>query len=211
MVYVRTQAWQKLAFRALRRWENEYESERLRRVASRWFDLAVGMYSYGCFDPDRFPPGTRIGRYCSIARSATAFDTDHPADCAILHPASYHPGFGVVSDWGIEPEPLTIGDDVWIGHNATILASAKRVGRGAVIAAGAVVTNPVAPYTIVAGVPAKPLRLRFPENRIKAVEESGWWNCNILELKELLNADPAWLTRCDDAVPRVLPGLGKAA
>ena len=169
-----------LAFRALRRRESEFESARLRRVAKRWIDLQVGLYSYGCFDPDRFPPGTRIGRYCSIARSATTFDTDHPSDCAILHQVSYHPGFGAVSDWGISPEPLTIGDDVWIGHNATVIASARSICRGAVIAAGAVVTHPVAPYTIVAGVPAKPLRLRFPESRIREVEKSGWWLFNLL-------------------------------
>ncbi len=141
MGYVRTQAWQKLAFRALRRWENEFDSRCLRNVAARWFDLQVGMYSYGCFDPDRFPPGTKIGRYSSIARSTSAFDTDHPSGAAILHPVAYHPGFGVVSDWGITPEPLTIGDDVWIGHNATILASAKEIGRGAIIAAGTVMTS----------------------------------------------------------------------
>ena len=192
MVYVRTQAWQKLAFRVLRRRENEFTSERLRRVARRWFDLDVGMYSYGCFDPDRFPPGTRIGRYCSFARSAAAFDTDHPVDRPILHPAAYHPGFGIVEDWQIEAAPLEIGDDVWIGHNATILAGARRVGRGAIIAAGAVVTEPVANYTIVAGVPAKPVRQRFNPEYIMAVEKSQWWNFNLLELRDFITDNREW-------------------
>lgn len=193
MVYVRTQAWQKLAFRVLRRRENEFTSERLRRVARRWFDLDIGMYSYGCFDPDRFPPGTRIGRYCSIARSVAAFDTNHPVDRPILHPAAYHPGFGIVDDWQVEAAPLEIGDDVWIGHNATILASARRLGRGAVIAAGAVVTKPVAPYTMVAGVPARMVRQRFGPKHIMAVENSQWWNLNLLELREFITQNPEWM------------------
>lgn len=194
MVYVRTQALQKLIFRALRRRENEFTSTRLRRVARRWFDLEVGMYSYGCFDPDRFPPGTRIGRYCSFARSAVAFDTDHPVDRPILHPAAYHPGFGVVDGWQVTPDALEIGDDVWLGHNATILASAKRIGRGAVIAAGAVVTREVEPYTIVAGVPAAPVRARFHQQRIEEIEQTKWWELNLLELRAFLSENPDWAT-----------------
>ena len=186
MAYVRTQAWQKLAFRALRRWEDEFTSERLRSTARRWFDLDVGMYSYGCFDPDRFPPGTRIGRYCSFARTAASFQTDHPVDQPILHPVAYHPGFGVVGGESERPEPLVVEDDVWLGHNAVILASAKKIGRGAVVAAGAVVTRDVEPYTIVAGMPARPLRKRIAEHQISEVEASGWWNYNLLELRDFL-------------------------
>lgn len=197
MVYVRTQAWQKLAFRVLRRRENEFTSERLRRFASRWFDLEVGMYSYGCFDPDRFPPGTRIGRYCSFARSAAAFDTDHPVDQPILHPAAYHPGFGVVDEWQVAPAPLTIADDVWMGHNATILASAKNIGRGAIIAAGAVVNRPVPAYAVVAGVPAKIVRMRFSSAHIMEVERSEWWQFNLLELKEFMASNKHWLNGGD--------------
>lgn len=202
MVYVRTQAWRKLAFRALRRWESEYTSQHLRRAARRWFDLEVGMYSYGCFDPDRFPPGTRIGRYCSFARSAASFNTDHPVGQPILHPAAYHPGFGAVNDWRIAVAPLTIGDDVWIGHNATILASAVEIGRGAVIAAGAVVRSPVAPYTIVAGVPARPIRQRFGAERIAAIEKSRWWECNLLELRDFIAANPGLFESAGGARPR---------
>jgi len=193
MVQVRTQAWQKLAFRVLRRLESEYTSDRLRRAARGWFDLEIGLYSYGCFDPDRFLPGTRIGRYCSIARSAAAFDTHHPSESAILHPASYHPGFGVVDEWKVSTRPLEIGDDVWIGHNATILAGAGRIGRGAIIAAGAVVTRPVEHYKIVAGVPARLMRRRFEPERIAQVEWSRWWELNLLELKDYIAENPGFL------------------
>jgi virginiamycin A acetyltransferase len=194
MVQVRTQAWKKLAFRALRRMESEYTSERLRRLARAWFDIDIGLYSYGCFDPDRFPPGTVIGRYCSIARSAATFDSDHPPGNAILHPVAYHPGFGAVDEWRIDPAPKVIEDDVWIGHNAVLLAGATKIGRGAIIAAGAVVTKPVERYAVVAGVPAKKVRARFSDARASEIEASGWWMFNSLELKEFFVSHPNWLS-----------------
>jgi virginiamycin A acetyltransferase len=194
MVRVRTQAWKKLAFCVLRRWENEHTSARLRRIFADWFGVEVGAYSYGCFDPDRFPSGTKIGRYCSFARSATAFDTDHPASHAILHPASYHPGFGVVQEWGIQSNPLVIGDDVWLGHNVTILAGTGSIGRGAIVAAGAVVTQPIARYMVVAGVPAKSIRARFDADRIAEIEASTWWTLDLQGLRAVFSADPPWLS-----------------
>lgn len=66
----------------------------------------------------------------------------------------------------IEHKPIIIEDDVWIGARATILGGVT-IGRGAIVAAGAVVTKDVAPYTIVVGVPAKPLRERFDKETIK--------------------------------------------
>ncbi len=68
----------------------------------------------------------------------------------------------------IEHKPIVIEDDVWIGARATILGGVT-IGRGAIVAAGAVVTKSVPPFTIVAGVPAKPLKIRFDEATIKKV------------------------------------------
>ena len=70
---------------------------------------------------------------------------------------------------------MIIGHDVWIGHGAIILPG-RTIGNGAVIAAGAVVTKDVAPYTIVAGVAAKPVKLRFPEKLANALQELAWWD-----------------------------------
>lgn len=69
---------------------------------------------------------------------------------------------------------ISIGNDVWIGGRA-ILMRGIHIGDGAVIGAGAVVTRDVEPYTIVAGVPAKPLRKRFSEDIIAKLEELQWW------------------------------------
>ena len=70
--------------------------------------------------------------------------------------------------------PSTIGNDVWIGHGATVLPGVK-VGDGAVIGAGAVVSRDVAPYTIVGGVPARLIRQRFPEMSRHAWA-LAWWD-----------------------------------
>jgi virginiamycin A acetyltransferase len=192
MAAVKTHKAHKLAFKLLRLTHDQFTSQRLRQVYRNWFGVDVGLYSYGCFDPTRFPPGTRFGRYCSIANTATSFDTNHPTAAAIQHPVAYHPGFGVVDTWRIAPAPLTVEDDVWLGHNVTVLAGTGHIGRGAVVAAGAVVREPVAPYMIVAGTPARPIRLRFGPDRIAAIEASRWWELEPPALKALLATHPDW-------------------
>jgi phosphonate metabolism protein (transferase hexapeptide repeat family) len=70
---------------------------------------------------------------------------------------------------------VVIGHDVWIGHGATLLPGVT-VGNGAVIGAGAVVSKDVAPYTIVGGVPAKPIRERFPKEIGERMDKLAWWD-----------------------------------
>ena len=70
---------------------------------------------------------------------------------------------------------IVIGNDVWIGYEAVILAGVT-VGDGAVIAARAVVTKDVPPYTIVGGVPARPIRRRFPEETVNQLLRLRWWD-----------------------------------
>jgi virginiamycin A acetyltransferase len=69
----------------------------------------------------------------------------------------------------------TIGDDVWIGHQAFIMPGVT-IGSGAIIGAGSVVTKDVPPYTIVAGNPAKLIRKRFDEDTINALLDIQWWH-----------------------------------
>ena len=69
---------------------------------------------------------------------------------------------------------IVIGNDVWIGGRATILRGVT-IGDGAVVGAGAVVTRDVEPYTVVGGVPARPIKKRFPEPVIDKLEELCWW------------------------------------
>ncbi len=81
--------------------------------------------------------------------------------------------------------PVTIGNDVWIGVRVIILGGVK-IGNGAVIGAGSVVTRDVPPYAVVAGAPARLIRYRFEEPVIRRLEELQWWNKSEEELRQLL-------------------------
>ena len=76
-------------------------------------------------------------------------------------------------------------NDVWVGANVTIMPGCKKIGNGAIIGGGSVVTHDVPPYAIVAGNPAKILRYRFDEDIIKKLEESKWWELELDELKKI--------------------------
>jgi virginiamycin A acetyltransferase len=141
----------------------------------------VGLYSYGCFDQWRMPGPIVVGRYCSIASSVRSALTTHPV--------LYERKFGVVDRDIHYDDPLVIGDDVWIGHNAMILPGCKAIGRGAVIGAGAVVTKDVPAYAIVAGNPAHKLRDRFDPDMVAALEASRWWELEPADLRALLRQD----------------------
>lgn len=173
----------------------EMESERLRRRFRERYGVEVGLYSYGCFDPRRIPAGTTIGRYCSFAPTAHIFNADHGLGFLSLHPYLYNPACGVVERETISRHACRVGDDVWVGHNATVLASVRRIGRGAVIAAGAVVTRDVDPYAIVAGVPATTRRLRFDPATIERIEASRWWELDRDRLRALIRDDPDFVYR----------------
>ena len=80
-------------------------------------------------------------------------------------------------------QDVMIEEDVWIGSNVVIL-SGVRIGRGAVIAAGAVVTKNVEPYSVVGGIPAKKIKMRFSDNSIKKLEISKWWTWNIEQIRK---------------------------
>jgi acetyltransferase-like isoleucine patch superfamily enzyme len=79
------------------------------------------------------------------------------------------------ADGSLQSRPLVIGCDVWIGYRATILGPVT-IGHGAVIGAGAVVTSDVPPYAIVAGNPARVLRMRFPPNVVERFLKIAWWD-----------------------------------
>lgn len=179
---------EKLRIRWLRR--NEYDSAALRAHFARRWQVEVGAYTYGCFDPWRFPRRTRIGRYCSIAKTARVLDSNHPFDAITTHPFLYEARFGIVQADRIDPPWLIIEDDVWLSHNVTIAPGCKFIGRGAIIGAGAVVTRDVPAYTIVAGMPAKPLRPRFDAVTIAHVEASRWWELDRAGLAALVARDP---------------------
>jgi phosphonate metabolism protein (transferase hexapeptide repeat family) len=125
---------------------------------------------------------TTVGKFVNIAAMVRIGPTDHPMERASQHHFLYRSA----NYWEDEPEDAAffaaraarrtvIGHDVWIGHGA-IVKPEVTVGDGAVIAAGAVVTRDVPAYAIVAGVPAAPLRFRFPPEVIAGLQRLAWWN-----------------------------------
>jgi acetyltransferase-like isoleucine patch superfamily enzyme len=126
-----------------------------------------------------------IGRYCSLATGVEIGDGDHPVDWLSTHPFQYGEAW-VANRWSKLPEPppypkrslkprTLIGHDVWIGANALIMRGV-RIGHGAIVAAGAVVSKDVPPYAIVGGVPAKLIRYRFDPATVRALLRLGWWD-----------------------------------
>lgn len=178
----------KIWLRLLRR--NEFDSARLRSYFSREYGVEVGMYSYGCFDPTRIPRGTKVGRYCSFSSTSIVFNGNHGVDFLSTHPYLYNVNLGMVSNESIVRTACEIEDDVWLGHGSVILPSVKVVGRGAIIAAGAVVTKDVPRYAVVAGNPAKVVKYRFNEELIKEIEKLQWWCWNKEKFLEVLRKDP---------------------
>jgi hypothetical protein len=136
---------------------------------------------------------TSIGKFGNVASDARLGPTNHPIDRPTAHHFTYRAamyGLGEdddsVFDWRAD-QPVDVGHDVWIGHGATVLPDVT-VGNGAVVAAGAVVVDDVPPYTVVAGVPAEPVRRRFPEAVAARIEATEWWHWDHETLAERLDA-----------------------
>lgn len=166
---------------------DEYYSLTIRKILSKYHHRQVGLYSAGASllleaFPSR-PPGVTIGRYTSITPSVRAFNADHPTDWKSTHAFFYNPALGYVKRDLLERTKLTIGNDVWIGHNAILLPSVSMIGDGAVIAAGSVVFQNVPPYAVVGGCPARLIRYRFSREAIERLQASKWWEKSIDELK----------------------------
>jgi phosphonate metabolism protein (transferase hexapeptide repeat family) len=147
---------------------------------SRIAHAEFGDYSY-C---DRLADiaNTTVGRFANIAAMVRIGPTDHPMAQASQHHFLYRSA----SYWPDEPDDAAffarrrarrtvIGHDSWIGHAAVVRPDVT-VGHGAVVGAGAVVTRDVAPYMIVAGVPAVPLRPRLPEAVSQRMLALAWWD-----------------------------------
>jgi virginiamycin A acetyltransferase len=158
-----------------------------------YIKYSVGKYTYGAPIVKDWHQGStlKIGNFCSIAENVNILlGGNHPTDWISSFP------FGVVFDDFKErhysqPEKLSkgdviIGDDVWIGINATIL-SGVTIGDGAIIAAHSNVTKNVEPYAIVGGNPAKLIKKRFSDEAISKLLVIKWWNWEIDKIKDNLD------------------------
>ena len=162
------------------------------------YDLNQERYNMGAFSylgenvMIKNEKETTIGKYCSVSHQVCIGLSQHPLNCLTTHgficqEKCYSinnlltvPTENVVDFSKEAMPPVMIGNDVWIGYRAMIMDGVK-IGDGAVIAAGAIVTKDVEPYTIVGGVPAKPIGKRFSdlpngeELRTKLLE-LRWWD-----------------------------------
>lgn len=167
-------------------------SKSLRQIMAEVHDVEIGAHSYGCFDPVRFPPGIRVGRYVSIGPNVVAYRRNHPMDRLSLHPYFYRPGLGAGEHADVETAPLEIGAGSWVGANAVILPGCRRIGRGAVVAAGAVLTRNVPDCAVVGGNPARLIRYRFSAEGIAAAEATRWWLKSPDELSDMPRIAEPW-------------------
>lgn len=148
----------------------------IRRIFSLYHGIEIGMYSgKSMFTLGNFQKGTKVGRYCSIYDSVRAFDANHPMNTKSTHAFFYNPDLGYVDKDLLKRTRLTIGSDVWMGHNVILLPAVTSIGHGAVIGAGSVVHQDVPPYSVVVGNPARIIRYRFTPKKIKELLEEKWW------------------------------------
>lgn len=153
-------------------------------------EVEMGDYSYVVNDADL--AYSRIGKFTSIAAMTRINPGNHPMERASQAHFTYRAS-AYFDDAQDEEEffawrrahAVRIGHDVWIGHGAIVLPG-RSIGDGAVIAAGAVVTKDVAPYTIVAGVPGRPVRQRFRAAIAARIIALGWWDWDHVRLRAAL-------------------------
>lgn len=166
----------------------------------------VGRYTYG-YEAllSEYPLAVKIGRFCSINNTARIWN-NHSIDVVTTHPFLDHRLFfsreekeirqAMVNKYGRhhnnaafedsairDNEPIVIGNDVWIGANVIILPGVN-IGDGAILAAGAVITKDVEPYSVVGGIPAKKIKYRFGKKLVDAFLRIKWWEWEINRIED---------------------------
>jgi len=153
-------------------------------------EIVLDDYSYIVNDADA--AYTTFGKFCSIAAMVRINPGNHP----MHRPSQSHFTYRSASYFPEEADDaeffqwrrahaVTIGHDVWIGHGAIVLPG-RNIGNGAVVAAGAVVTKDVPAYAIVAGNPARQVRLRFAPAIAERLQRLAWWNWSHEHLRRAL-------------------------
>lgn len=135
-----------------------------------------------------------IGAYCSLAPHIHVAPGEHYTNFISTHPVLFNPSWrkklnieekeSYIKNIKKTEVKTIIGNDVWIGLNCIIMRGVK-IGDGAVIAAGSVVTKDVPPYAIVGGTPAKIIKYRFNKAEIKLLLKQKWWNKPLNSIDEM--------------------------
>ena len=153
-------------------------------------ECSFGDYSYVVNDSDIIY--ATIGKFCSIAAHTRINPGNHPLQRVALSHFTYRssaydmgPDDGEFFNWR-RSFRCVMGNDVWIGHGAVLLPGVK-LGNGAAVGAGAIVTKDVPPFAIVVGNPGKVIRYRFVPEIIAALERIAWWDWTHNKLKIGLN------------------------
>jgi phosphonate metabolism protein (transferase hexapeptide repeat family) len=157
---------------------------------TRLLESELGDYSYIVNDGDM--AHTTVGKFCSIAAMTRINPGNHPmwraSQAHFTYRASaYFEGEADEEsffDWR-RSHRVILGNDVWIGHGAIVLPG-RRIGDGAVVAAGAIVTKDVPAYAIVGGNPARVIKARFPEAVAQRLARLAWWDWSHDELHQAL-------------------------
>lgn len=182
-------------FRQLWREKNQHNST----YANNVFivdNVTVGKFSYGPIEVYSDVPNVSlsIGSFCSIGTDTIfLLGKDHEMKCFSTYPFKYN----ILHRTSYESKSkgnIVVGDDVWFGQRSMILSGIK-IGQGAVIAAGSVVTKDVPPYAIVGGNPAKILKYRFSEDVISKLLE---FDFDILSAKKVLDKERELYTKLTD-------------
>ena len=175
-------------------------------------DVSAGLF-FG-MNENSYAAQATIGNYCSFGARTAINPFGHPVDWLSSHEFPWHanaynwvPAYKKFKrlPWSHAPGArtrVTVGNDVWAGHNVNILGGVT-VGDGAIIGAGAVVTSDVPPYAIVGGVPAKIIRFRFSKPMINRLLAIKWWDLPFKLLSGLPFSD---MHLCLDRLEKIRAG-----
>lgn len=150
----------------------------LRVLLARYHGVIVGAHSYygSLLTPGMADPDTTIGRYVSIGPGVRRFGAAHPTDRMSMHPYWYRSEYGYCEPGDdVDRSGLVIGHDSWIGANVLILPGCSRIGVGAVVGAGSVVTRDVEDFAVVVGSPARVRSMRLkPAHQQRLLDAAPW-------------------------------------
>jgi len=163
----------------------------------------VGVFSYFGENKSSFQSVAKIGRCCAIGPDVVTGLAEHPTSTLSPHPMftwrfddsweqtrclyeddDFFTNLHIKVENSIRNGQIEIGNDVWIGYDVYIARGVK-IGDGAVIAARSVVVKDVPPYTVVGGVPARPIKQRFADHQIERLLELKWWDYGPAILKNV--------------------------